>query len=494
MSVRTNNEPHLNATQSYIDSISDQLRPLLVTNDGPILMVQIENEYGGWGDDHNYTNAMRDMLGKAFNLTMYTNDYATQDAIQAGMVPGTLTEIDGNATLGFRVRDQYVANTSCPGPALNGELYTSWFDHFGAGFHNSISGHSSAIQEHTSELDFILTNNGSFSIYMFHGGTHWGFTSGSNWDNGTEPVTTSYDYGAPLDETGRPNDIYTAFREIIASHVGNDSIPPLVSSPPMVTIPNVTLTPTVGLLDLLSTPVAGELPVVMEALGQSFGHTLYRHIVTPETAISGGLQPGDTPRDRVLVYVNGKRQGVIDSVYQPWVGLDLDLAVNDTLDLLVENMGRVCTGDQLTDQRKGLYGNVSVDGTVLTQWNMYALPLDAPLTAVKNVTVPTDSTSSPPLFYSGSFDLATIGDTFLELPGWVKGAVWVNGYSIGRYWIIGPQQSYFIPGIWLQKANNTVVVLALEPNTAPPVVYGVTNRTWAEYPDPDKPAGNFNQR
>ncbi|KAK4894930.1 hypothetical protein LTR49_028333 [Elasticomyces elasticus] len=166
--------------------------------------------------------------------------------------------------------------------------------------------------------------------------------------------------------------------------------------------------------------------------------------------------------------------------------VNLELKEHDVLDLLVENMGRICFGcPTIFDQRKGIVGNVTVGGAVLADWEIYSLPLKEPPSPRRNASAYANA-SSPPKFNTASFSLSSIGDTFLELLGWMKGVVWADGLNLGRYWIVGPQQSLYMPRCYLKSGVNDIVVLALEPNEAN-TARGVSNRTWGINPDPDAP-------
>ncbi|KAJ5637713.1 hypothetical protein N7490_007592 [Penicillium lividum] len=472
MVVRTSNKPYLDAAKFFIDHLGEELKDLMVTNGGPILMSQIENEYGSYGDDHEYTASVRDMMKKAYGIPLYTNDGGEKSMLVGGQVPGVLAEVDGSPQSGFAALEEYVTDASSLGPRLDGEYYVSWLDQWASNYtHETDVGNAEAIQQVTSDLDWILRNGSSFNIYMFHGGTNWGFQNGAD----------CYDYGAPLDESGRTNEIYHAIRKTIGAYVGNDSIPDLVPESPLITIPSIKLEPAVNMFHALPDPIRKTAPVNMEAVGQSTGFILYRHVAA--STISGIVKTGDQPRDRVLVYVNGERVGVIDSTYEVPNTISVTLKKNDRLDLLIENMGRVNYGSKIVDQRKGIVGNVTVDESVLSDWQLYPLPLTPPPTTA--ATTPQVTNTSGPIFYTGSFDVDTVGDTFLELPGWTKGVVWVNGVNLGRYWVIGPQQTFYLPWVYLRETGNNITVLALEPTGDENEVRGITTRNWGNNPDPD---------
>lgn len=484
MVVRTNNKPFLDAAKIYIDKLGEELKDLMVTNGGPILMSQVENEYGSYGDNHEYIAALRDMMKEAYGVKLYTNDGGSETGLAGGQIPGALAETDGSPQTGFAARDKYVTDPSSLGPQLDGEYYITWLDQWASNnTHETDVGNAAAIKTATSDLAWILKQNASFSIYMFHGGTNWGFQNGADWGNALEPITTSYDYGAPLDESGRTNEIYHAVRQTIGAHVGMDKIPTLVAEKPLIEISPITVKPSVNLFDALPKPILKSSPVNMEAVGQSYGFILYRHVAS--SAINGTLKTGDAPRDRVLVYVNGRRVGVIDNTYEVPNTVNLSLKKHDVLDLLIENMGRVNYGAEIIDQKKGIVGNVTVSETVLSNWELYPLPLTTPPTASSGSTTPKPSTGSGPVFYTGSFDVDEVGDTYLELPGWTKGVVWVNGVNLGRYWTVGPQQTLYLPSVYLSKSKNSITVLALEPNGDEGSIQGIKTRNWGNNPDPD---------
>ncbi|MCJ1475158.1 hypothetical protein MMC13_003818 [Lambiella insularis] len=485
MVVRSNNGPFLDAVQSYISWLGNWIGPLMVTNGGPVLMVQVENEYGFYGGDHTYTAALAKIFNSSFPVPLYTNDGSSQGALQAGQIPNVLAEIDGGPN-GFPARAQYLEASSA-GPNLDGEYYITWLDQWASNnTHQSDQGNTAKISSVQSDLSWTLSNGDSFSIYMFHGGTNWGFQNGADYNSATKPITTSYDYGAPLDESGRTTDIYDALRTTLSSFQPAGSVPDVPKQQPMIEIPSITVEPYLSLFDALPSPVSSSSPMNMEALGQWYGFTLYR--TTISSAVSGVLQPGVAAKDRVIVYVNGERVGVFDSIYETQQVVALSLHPGDVLDLFNENLGRVNFGPDITSQTKGVFGEVTVGGTGLYNWDMYTFPLDIAPTAPQGVNPPSSvSSTSGPVFYSGSFDLATVSDTWLELPGWTKGVVYVNGWNLGRYWTIGPQQSYYMPGCYLQGTGNVIQVLALEPTGKEGALRGVTTRTWGNNPDPDAP-------
>lgn len=489
MKHRSNNQPFLDATARYLAKVGTQVQPHLITNGGPILMVQIENEYGWAGGDHTYTSKLADILKTSFpNMKLYTNDAANAGALQKGQVPGALAVFDGTDMKGgVNVIRSAITDQSSVGPIMNGEYWVRWFDNWGPhNGHSSYNGDTNGMQGRANDLDWMLSNGHHFSIFMFHGGTSFAFGSGSGDSSPRTPMTTSYDYGAALDETGRPAQIYNYFRTAIAKHVSN--IPAVPSTPNLVAVSDFTLTPVLGMFDSLpANPRTASSPLVMEATGQVFGYILYEAIATGSA--SGRLQPGNgAARDRIIVYVNGQKKGVIDSIYKSPATVNVNLNKGDKLSLLVENLGRADNG--FSDQTKGVSGDVTVGSTKITGWSHYNFPLDTvPATVASGNSSKTVPANSPPVWYRGTFKTTNSGmaaDTFLQLPGGVKGVVFVNGVNLGRYWTIGPQQELFVPGAYLkQNEDNVVAVLELEPGTTSRVARGVAMRTWKNNPDPD---------
>ncbi|KAI0008119.1 family 35 glycoside hydrolase [Xylariaceae sp. FL0662B] len=500
MQVRTFNDPFMDAAKRYLERLAADLKDLQVTRGGPLLMVQVENEYGSYGENHDYTQGLRDILLANFEVPLYTNDGGVDWTLKGGEVPGVLAEIDGDPWSGFAARDQYITDPSELGPLLNGEYYTLAPDFWGSeNPHNTSVGRPSQIEQFVKDLDYVLGANNSISLYMFHGGTNFGFSNGAIWKNYTAAFTTSYDYGSPLDESGRTNDLYFTFRDTIQKYVPEGSIPTPPENIPLLEIANITLTPMASLFDTVEDKISSISPMTMEELDQAYGLILYEHHTN--ASLEGVLKPGDRARDRVIVYVNGRRQGVIDSTYSKPVEVDVSLQPGDVLQLLVENLGRVDywsresgTFVALEDQLKGIVGDVTVGLEPITGWDIYPIPLDA-LPSTSKISTDEITTGSPPVFFRATFhieggadtDPATL-DTFLAMPDGVKGNVWVNGFNLGRYWIVGPQQSLYLPGTVLKPgAENEVVVLELEPNGDSLTAFGTPDRQWANYPDPDYP-------
>ncbi|KAI2630013.1 family 35 glycoside hydrolase [Xylaria nigripes] len=500
MEVRSSNAHFMDFAEKYLVRLAKDLKDLQVTRGGPLLMIQVENEYGSYGEDHVYTTGLRDILRANFEVPLYTNDGGVDWTLAGGEVDGVLAEIDGDPSSGFRAREQHITRASELGPLMDGEYYTLAPDNWGPNNpHNTTVGRPSQITQFVTDLDNVLGANNSISLYMFHGGTNFAFSNGAIWRNFTSSFTTSYDYGSPLDESGRTNDLYYTLRNTIMKYVPEGSVPEPPANIPRLAIPAFRLAPSVALFDILGDATWSKTPLTMEELDQAYGLILYEH--TAKAAMRGAVQPGDRARDRVIVYVNGVKQGVIDSTYTKPAQVSVTLKKGDKLQLLVENLGRVDywsresgTFIALLDPYKGIKGDVTVGSETISDWDIYSLPLEAPPASKPhgkkghNVKV---AAGSPPVYYRAQFDAgARHGspaslDTFLTVPNGIKGNVWVNGFNLGRYWVVGPQQSLYLPGTVLKPRKNEIVILELEPSPGPFTAFGAAEREWGNNPDPD---------
>ena len=495
--VRANNAPFLNASRSYLTNLSKNLRGLHVQDGGPILMVQVENEYGSYGEDHDYTMAIKDMLQDTFgDVVLYTNDGTEKWTLEGGSVPGVLAEVDGDPRAGFAALRKYITDPSMKGPLLDGEYYTWTFDSWG--YNRS----TPSIQGFVNDVEYVLGNESAgISLYMVHGGTNFGFGNGALWQGKTRAFTTSYDYGAPIDEAGRTTELYWRLRETIGKYVLEGSIPDVPDDVPLNKIPTFNLKPVAKLFDTraLVLGTSSEQPLSMEQLKQSYGFTLYEHTATSSS--SGLLRTGDRPRDRVIVYIDDAFHGVLDSTYTYFQNISVTLKAGTKLQLLVENLGRVdyySRGtdfeNMVVDPHKGIVGDVTVGDSTLGGWNHCSIQLDSlpDLSSGAGYSTGLVNTTQP-LFYTGQFAIQTEGsdpaalDTYLAIEGGIKGNVWVNGFHLGRYWRVGPQQSLYLPGTVLRQGENELVVLELEPGHLKGGLQatGLSERVWTVGEDLD---------
>jgi beta-galactosidase len=454
LKVRSQEPQYIAAYTRYLQAVGKQLAPLQVNHGGPVLMVQVENEYGSYGSDKVYLAQNKRLFEQAgFDGLLYTCDPVAD--VAKGHLPGLLPAVNGTDKPS-QIRKLVNTNHDGKGPYYVAEWYPAWFDWWGTPHHTVPAA------RYTPGLDSVLRAGMSINMYMFHGGTTRGFMNGANFKGDTshyEPQVSSYDYDAPLDEAGNATAKFRAFREVIAKHrPAGQPLPPVPAAKPSAALPAMQLTKSVSLLERLPAAVASQKPLTFEALKQAYGFVLYR------TTVAGGseqlLKLRDL-RDYAVVMVNGQRVGTLDRrLRQDSLRVKLP-AGQVRLDILVENLGRVNFGEYLLQNNKGITKSVTLGGKELTGWQHYGLPFDqAPaLAAAKAGAAPT--ASSGPVLRTGTFTVATPTDTYLDLRQWGKGSVWVNGHNLGRYWAIGPQQTLYVPAEWLKKGANEITVLEL---------------------------------
>jgi beta-galactosidase len=443
MKVRSRDPRFLAAAATYMKKLGEQLAPLQITHGGPIILVQVENEYGSYGNDHVYMQKILDMDRAAgFDVPFFTADGGGQ-MMANGHLPGILPGLNGGS--GPDIMKE-IGKYRPHGPWFVPEFYPGWLDHWGEPHaHVGISGL-------VRETKWKLTNNVSFSYYMVFGGTSFGFMNGANYGGHYQPQPTSYDYDAPIDEAGHPTPKYFALRKILASHLApGETLPGVPTTAPVITIPKIELTESASVFDNLGPPVKSEKPLSFEDLNQGCGYVLY---VTKISGPTSGLLKINGLRDYAVICVDGKRVAVLDRrEKQDSTSLKITNATA-TLDILVENCGRINYGGRLAYNRKGIIGSVMLNNHKLTGWEMYKFPFDNVSSLKFN---PTPSAAAPAI-HRGTFELSKVGDTFLDMRGWGKGIVIVNGHNLGRYWYIGPQQTLYCPGVWLKKGRNEIVV------------------------------------
>ncbi len=444
--VRSNDPRFLRACDRYLRELGREIGSLQVTHGGPILMVQVENEYGSYGNDKKFMGNMRDMMVAAgFDVPLFTADGPYQ--CKAGYLPGVLPAINGEENP-KSLRDTVNKYHDGKGPYFIPEFYPGWLDSWGEK-HSVVP-----VQSFLGKYDTLLMEGASVSFYMFHGGTTFGFMNGANYnrEHPILPQPSTYDYDAPLDEAGRPTPKYFAIREVIAKHLGSDvKLPPVPSVNKTIAIPAIKLSEVSNLYALLGTPRRSERPLSMEDLNQGYGYILYR--TTVKNPVTGLLRINGL-RDYAVVLVNKHRVAILDRrIAQDSVETAIT-DPNSTLDIFVENIGRINYGKRMTDNRKGIIGGVVMAGEELKGWEIYGLPFDR----IGDLRFAGKVLDGLPVLRKGSFNLSETGDTYLDMRDWGKGSVWVNGRHLGRYWYIGAQQTLYVPAPWLRRGNNEIVV------------------------------------
>jgi beta-galactosidase len=447
MVVRTSNPAFIAAASRWLHRLGEELAPLQIGNDGPIIAVQVENEYGSFGSDHAYMEQIHHLLiDSGFDRAMlYTADGAS--VLDKGSLPELPAVINfgtGDAKTDFAI----LAKARPNGPRMCGEYWDGWFDHWGAKHQVTNA------KEESNELQWMLEQGYSVNLYMFHGGTSFGWMNGAN-SNGKnyEPDTTSYDYDAPVSESGELKPKFFLFRDVI-THITGKTPPAAPDALPARALPSVSLSAGASIWDNLPKPIVSEQILSMEDVGQSYGYILYRSSI--ENAQRGDLHLEDL-HSYAQIYLDGVLVGVLDRRLDQSTLL-IDVKHDKTrLDVLVENTGRVNFGHQIQKERAGITSQVTLAGKAITGWSIYPLPMqDVDSLDYKA------SQCTGACFYRGTFQVDEPADSFLDTRSLTKGEVWLNGQPLGRVWNVGPQATLFVPAPWLKKGNNEIVVFDLK--------------------------------
>jgi beta-galactosidase len=425
-----------------------------IQNGGNIIMVQVENEYGVWGKDELYMEQIRDEVRKAGfdKVQLFRCDWSSNfNNYQVKDVFSTL-----NFGAGSNIEQQFklYSKLNPTAPKMCSEYWSGWFDYWGRP-HETRS-----VSSFIGSLKDMMDRKISFSLYMAHGGTTFGQWGGANAPPYRSNVA-SYDYNAPINEAGQPTDKFYAVRDLLKNYLNEgEHVPEAPAAMPSIVIPEFSLTQTAPLFENL--PKANLTVDIkpMELFDQGWGSILYRTTIQPTTE-NGKLVITEL-HDWALVYLDGKLIGKVERrLAENSIELPL-LQKSAQLDILVDAMGRVNYDKTIID-RKGITEKVELrttSGTIrLRNWQVYNFPVD--YNFQKSLKFRT-AIAKGPAWHRGSFKLDKTGDVNLDMSKWGKGMVWINGINIGRYWKIGPQQSLFMPGCWLRKGENEIIVLDLE--------------------------------
>lgn len=465
LKIRTTKDPRFMEAQTrYLKAIAEVARPHLVQNGGPIILTQLENEYGSWQrKEHDYMVWLKNFWEKEGFGPFYTSDGASDHHLKDAVLPGVAVGLDP----GENDRAWAVANKNNPNvPVMSGESYPGWLRHWGEG--------NWAPSNKVGALKWFMGNGRSFNLFMLHGGTNFGFTAGAN--NGGagkyQPDLTSYDYGSPINEQGGAAKEYPIYRELIASYLPENARPgqPPAPIPAMEIIP---FTPEriAGLWDRLPAekPVDapdGKLPY-FESFGQNQGLAVYSVTIPAGEA---GKFTFENLNDYGLVHLDGKLIHTVDRrLGRP---KSLVIPARDKpakLEVLVEGMGHINFHIDMERDRKGLFGATKFNDANLTDWTLRPLPLnDADIVGKSPVSAP--DTNHPGSHFRAVVKLdGEPKDTFLDMSKYTKGVVWVNGHNLGRYWHIGPQLRLFCPATFLKKGDNVIDIVDLELSEPRPI-------------------------
>ncbi|MET7141305.1 beta-galactosidase [Xanthomonas sp. PPL139] len=442
---------YMAAVERYIGAIAPRIAPLMASAGGPVLMLQIENEYSMHGSDVGYLQALAALwrahgVDGPFSLAEGLKDLRRRQA----MLPGAALGLDGPDLHDLQAATAFAGQA----PVWVSEGYPGWLTHWGEP--------QFARRDYAPLLRRIAAAGYSFNLYVVHGGTNFGLSAGANAeDDGSQfqPALTSYDYGAPIDEAGRATPAYFALRKIIAARADMPA-PPVPAAPHRAHFDAVQANPVAALWDNLGPALQTDTPIDNQRLlGQDQGLVLYRRRI----GVGQALHLGQV-HDYAVVHLDGRELDHVSRMRHPRVHSALQLRLPDAerdtrdLEVLVDSFGHINFGPALGD-RKGLLGPVRLDGQDLHGWEVRGLALDAdPTPSLRPLQT---SPQRPGLFFATTFTLDQPGDVHLDMRDWRKGYLWVNGRLLGRYWDIGPQQCLYCPGAWLRAGANQVLILDL---------------------------------
>ena len=468
--LRENDPYFLERVDRFQKAVASQVGDLTVDNGGPIIMVQVENEYGSYGIDKEYVGNIRDMLRRNFGdkVTLFQCDWSSNfldnglDDLVWTVNFGTGANIDQQFERLRQVRPH--------APLMCSEFWSGWFDKWGANHETRPAA------DMVAGIDEMLSKGISFSLYMTHGGTNWGHWAGAN-SPGFAPDVTSYDYDAPISESGQTTPKYWELRRTLAKYMGGERQARVPATIKSMAVPQFTLTEFAPLFDNLPAPKTDRDIRTMEEYGQGFGSILYRTVL-PELTSETLLTVSD-PHDFAQVFVDGKYVGRLDRRNGDRELMLPPCRRGAVLDILVEAMGRINFGRAIKDF-KGITDRVTLTETRdgrefvcdLKDWTVFNIE-DTPefyaSAAFRPIAeaVPDTDGRLPRGIYRGTFTVRKPHDTFLNFETWGKGLVYVNGHPLGRIWEIGPQQTLYMPGCWLREGDNEIVVFdILGPHSA----------------------------
>ena len=452
--LRTNDVYFLERTKLFMNEIGKELADLQVSRGGNIIMVQVENEYGAYATDKEYIANIRDIVkGAGFtDVPLFQCDWSS--TFQRNGLDDLVWTINFGTGANIDAQFKKLQEARPNAPLMCSEFWSGWFDHWGRKHETRDA------ETMVSGIKDMLDRHISFSLYMTHGGTTFGHWGGANSPAYTA-MCSSYDYDAPISEAGWATPKYYKLREMMMQYADSAQvIPDVPAAYPVIEIPEFELKEVAPLFDNLPEPKLSEDIKPMEQFDQGWGTILYRTSL-PEVK-EGTTLLIDEVHDWAQVYADGKLLGRLDrrrgqnSLVLP------SLQKGTRLDILVEAMGRV-NFDVAIHDRKGITNKVELltetDKKELKNWEVYSFPVDYDFAESKKYAE--GEKLDAPAYYRATFELDRVGDVFLDMQTWGKGMVWVNGKAMGRFWKIGPQQTLFMPGCWLKKGKNEIIVLDL---------------------------------
>ncbi len=444
MEIRCMNKKYIERFDLYLDKLCAEIKPYLTTNGGSVIMVQCENEYGYYGDDKEYLNYLKQgFINRGIDVPLFTSDGTSKSDLLDGTIEGCLPTLNFGSRVeeNFKAHDELFPDT----PKMCMEMWNGWFDAWGDDKH-----HTTSAEDYAKVVDDMLTR-GSLNMYMFIGGTNFGFTSGANHYERFAPDVTSYDYDAMLTECGDITPKYMAVREVIKKHIGEE-LPEIPANREKKAYGKFTLTESKGFfsaLPELATPVHADVPRCMEKYGNGYGFIAYKTVLNRdyEDVVLSFERIGD----RAQIYIN---DNLVDILYiNDRLETKISAKAGDVLTVLCENMGRTNFGPKMMF-KKGIVGRCLLDKRIHFNWEVYTLPMNN----LDKLTFDGKAFNEKSAFYKGYFNIENPKDTFLKLDNFTKGFVVINGFNLGRYWEIGPQQTLYVPASVLKDGENEIIV------------------------------------
>ncbi len=453
--LRTQDPYYMEHVKTFLKKVGEELAPLQISKGGNIIMVQVENEYGSYGVDKAYVSAVRDAVRDAGfdSVPLFQCDWSSNFTLNAlddllwTVNFGTGADIDQQ----FRQLRQLRPET----PLMCSEYWSGWFDHWGR------KHETRPAEAMVAGIRDMLERNISFSLYMTHGGTTFGHWGGAN-NPPFSAMCSSYDYDAPISESGRVTPKYHQLRKLLSNYGQGPELPEIPAALPVVAVPEINFTSAAPLFSDLPEPVRSKDIHPMEYFDQGWGSILYRTKL-PCKVEAGTVLKITELHDWGQVFADGKLLARLDRRKGESEVVLPALRKGTRLDILVEAMGRV-NFDKSIHDRKGITEKVELlsgeKPLRLENWKVYDFPVDPDFVAARKYRT-VKKTVEGPAWWKASFQLEKVGDTFLDMGNWGKGLVWVNGHEIGRFWKIGPQQTLFVPGCWLKEGCNEIQILDL---------------------------------
>nr|XP_034310758.1 beta-galactosidase isoform X2 [Crassostrea gigas] len=491
MVLRKMDPTYIKYVDTWMDKLLPMLTPLMYENGGPILMVQIENEYGSFYTcDHDYMAHLRDKAREHLGprALLYTTDGSGDGFLKCGTVPGAYVTVDFGNSFNPQKSFQPQRDYEPFGPLVNSEFYPGWLDHWGYP-HSTVN-----LDVFSKALDLLLDYGANVNMYMFEGGTNFGFWNGADYDaagskSGSknlkganyapyQAVPTSYDYDAPLTEAGDITDKYIAIRQVISKYKQLPSMP-IPKNTTKTAYGKVEMSFMATVQDALPTlcpkgPIKSQYPLTMEAIGQWQGFVLYRHTLLGDTPSEPKTLDLSGVRDRAYLMINQVPQGIFDRNGQKT--MNITLKVNETIDILVENMGHIGFGSEMNNNSKGLISNVTFGGSILTGWSIFPLTVEnfkpSSLSGIYRDKPFRNGNLTTPSFYVGKLHVPKEPtDTFLDMSAWGKGQNLIMSSSminVGRYWpYVGPQVRLYVPKPFLAPSPTINYIIMFELEQAP---------------------------